>query len=132
MRKTLVVVFGLSMAMACQKAWSDSPKQVSAGALDEQYQRSSAEVRSKYDGKEISVRGYVSAAPTIPGPGDDQGSVSLEEEGRQPLRQVTCWFSKDQAAEFSKIRGAQYITVKGIFNGEVRPELRFCKLLKIE
>lgn len=66
--------------MACQKASSESV-QMSAGSLYEQYERSSADVRSKYDGKEITVKGYISAAPKLPELSDDQGSVFLEEAG---------------------------------------------------
>jgi hypothetical protein len=65
-------------------------------------------------------------------PRDDQGSVLLEEKERSPTRPIACWFSKDQADQFSKIKGGQYITVKGIFNGEAGADLKFCKLVKIE
>jgi hypothetical protein len=44
----------------------------------------------------------------------------------------TCWFSKDQAEQFSKIKGGQYVTLKGIFNGEAGVDLKFCKLAKID
>ena len=132
MWRTLVVLFGLLMCMACQTATLGLSKPVSAGALSEEYERSSAGVRSKYDGKEIIVRGYTAIAAKMPQPGDDQGSVFLKEKGRDQVRQVTCWFSKDQGEEFSKIKGGQYVTVKGVFNGEGGVDLKFCKLVKIE
>lgn len=132
MWKSLFALLGLTLVTACQSASSGAPKPVSAGNLTEEYERSSAGVRSKYDGKEITVRGYALFAAKMPQPGDDQGSVSLEEKGRDPVRQVTCWFSREQAGEFSKINGGQYVTVKGIFNGEAGAELKFCKLVKIE
>jgi hypothetical protein len=68
----------------------------------------------------------------MPPTGADQGLVFLQEKGPNPPRRVACWFSKDQAARFSKIKGGQLITVKGIFNGEAGAELKFCKLVKIE
>ena len=122
----------LSLLTACQNASSHSPEPLSAAALSEEYERSSASVRSKYDGKEIIVRGYTLTAATLPHEGHDQGSVWLEEEERNASRQVACWFSREQAQQFSLIKGAQYITVKGIFNGEVSVDLKFCKLVKIE
>ncbi len=125
------VLLSLTMLTACQNASSRSPEPLSAAALSEEYERSSASVRSKYDGKEIIVRGYTLTAATLPHEGHDQGSVWLEEEERNASRQVACWFSRDQAAQFSQIKGAQYITVKGIFNGEVSVDLKFCKLVKI-
>lgn len=132
MWQSILVWLSVTMLAACQSASSGGPKPVSAGNLTKEYERSSAGVRSKYDGKEITVRGYALFAAKMPQPGDDQGSVSLEEKGRGPVRQVTCWFSKEQAGEFAKIKGSQYATVKGIFNGEAGAELKFCKLVKVE
>ncbi len=120
------------MLTACQNASSRSPEPLSAAALSEEYERSSASVRSKYDGKEIIVRGYTLTAATMPREGDDQGSILLEEKERGQSRRIACWFGEDQAEQFSQIKGAQYITVKGIFNGEVSVDLKFCKLVKIE
>ena len=89
-------------------------------------------MRSKYDGKEITVRGYTLVAATMPQPGADQGSVLLEDKEIKPQRQVACWFSKDQIDQFSQIKGGQYVTVRGVFNGEAGAELKFCKLVSIE
>ena len=132
MWKAFLVLFGLLMLTACQNASSRSQGPLSAGSLAEEYERSNASVRSKYDGKEIIVRGYTLTVATMPQPDDDQGSVLLEEKESGPTRQVACWFSKDQAEQFAKIKGGQYITVKGIFNGEAGTDLKFCKLVRIE
>jgi hypothetical protein len=120
----------LLASMSCQPASLGSPKPISVRTLAEEYGRSSAAVRSKYDGKEIIVSGYAVIAPTLSN-GDDQGSVQLEEKD-QPSGRVVCWFSKDQAEQFSQVRGNQYLTVKGIFNGDAGAELKFCKLVKVE
>ncbi len=32
-------------------------------------------------------------------------------------RKVTCWFSSEQTAEFSKVKDGQILTVKGVFTG---------------
>jgi len=126
------VLLSLTILTACQATSSLEPSSVSARTLADEYERSSAAVRGKYDGKEITVRGYTLIAAAMPRGGDDQGSVLLEEKERAPTRQVACWFSKDQAEQFSKIKGGQYITVKGIFNGEAGADLKFCKLVKVE
>src|SRR6266446_3589910 len=81
--KKLFVLLAIAMLTACQTASSGSPEPVSAGNLAKEYQESSAGVRSKYDGKEISVRGYTLIAATLPRDGNDQGSVLLEEKGRE-------------------------------------------------
>ena len=102
----IFLLLSFAMLTACQAASSREPASVSALTLAEEYERSSAVVRSKYDGKEIIVRGYVLIAATMPPSGNDQ------------------------AEQFSRIKGRQYITVKGIFNGEAGVELKFCKLVK--
>lgn len=131
--KGLLVMVSLLMWMSCQPASLGSPKPFSVRTLAEEYKRSSTDVRTKYDGKEITVRGYTAEAAIMPQPGDDdQGLILLEEKDRKPAQQVACWFSKDQAEQFSTIKSGQFITVKGIFNGEAGADLRFCKLVTIE
>jgi len=132
MWRRLLILLGLLIWAGCQPASFGESVPISARNLAEEYRRSSADARSKYDGKEIMVRGYTLLAATMPHPGDDQGSVLLEEKESKPARSVACWFSKDQAEQFSRIKGEQYITVRGIFNGEAGAELKFCKLLKVE
>jgi hypothetical protein len=100
--------------------------------LVREYEESKAEARRKYDGHEITVRGYAPSAPTMPRNGADQGSVLLVEKEIKGLRNVACWFSNDQSQQFSQVRGNQYLRVKGIFNGEAGAELKFCKLVEIE
>ena len=131
--KSPLVMFSLLTLVSCQTASLGSPKPISVRTLAEEYERSSTDVRTKYDGKEITVRGYTAEAAIMPQPDDDdQGLVLLEEKDRKPAQQVACWFSRDQAEQFSTIKSGQFITVKGIFNGEAGADLRFCKLVKIE
>jgi tRNA_anti-like len=125
-------LLSFAILAACRSASSDSPSPIAIGALVEEYGRSSAAVRSRYDGKEITVRGYAPAAATMPRAAGDQGAVVLQEKDDKAAQPVTCWFSREQASEFSKIKGNEYVTVKGIFTGEVGAELKFCKLVKVE
>lgn len=118
--------------MSCKPASLGSPPPLSASVLSEEYEKSRAVVRRKYDGKEIVVRGYAAITPTMPRTDADQGSVLLENKESKLTPELACWFSRDQSDEFSKIKGGQYITVKGVFNGEAGAELKFCKLVKIE
>ena len=128
---SILILLGLTMLTACQSASSGVPMPISAGNLTEEYERAGNGVRGKYDGKEITVRGYTPVGATLPRAGEE-GSVALQEKGRDPDRPVTCWFSKEQATEFAKIKGGQYLTVKGVFNGEVGADLKFCKLVQVE
>ena|SRR5215467_9430619 len=132
MSKSLLAPFVLMACVACQTASVGSAKSVAAGALTDEYRNSITSARSKYEGKEITVRGYAENPPTMPELDADQGSVFLQEKESQPVSRVTCWFSKEQAKEFSNIKGGQYLTVRGVFNGERGVELRFCKLLRVE
>jgi len=132
MTKSLLVSFVLVACAACQTAALGPAKWVSAGALSDDYQRSTTGVRSRYDGKEIIVWGYASKPAMMPQLNADQGSVFLEDKESQSVSKVACWFSKEQATEFSKITGGQYLIVRGVFNGERGVELKFCKLLKVD
>jgi len=132
MSKSLLAPLVLIASAACQIASFGSAKPVAAGALSDEYQRSTTNVRSRYDGKEIIVRGYAPNPPTMPRPDADQGLVFLEDKDSQSVSAVICWFSREQATEFSKIKGNQYLTVRGVFNGERGVELKFCKLIKID
>ena len=101
-------------------------------SLVEAYEQSSVAVRTRYDGKEITVRGYAALAAVMPEAGSDQGSVQLEDKGLKSTRRVVCWFSREQSETFSKVKGEQYITVRGVFNGEGGADLKFCKLVGVE
>src|SRR5438552_19069252 len=72
------VLLSLTILTACQAASSREPSSVSARTLADEYERSNAAVRMKYDGKEIIVSGYATVAATMPREGDDQGSVWLD------------------------------------------------------
>lgn len=128
---TLAIV-SFACATGCRSRSTGASPALPVDTLVRDYEESRAEVRRKYDGHEITVRGYASSAPTMPRNGADQGSVMLEENETKQPRHVACWFSKDQSEQFSQVRGNQYLTVKGIFNGEADAELKFCKLIRID
>jgi len=130
--KDLLVLMSLLTCTSCQQVSSREDLPVSALSLAEEYERSSTAVRSKYDGKEIMVRGYSAIAATMPRSIEDQGSLLLAEKDSNLAQRIACWFSKDQNDRFSKIRPGQYVTVMGVFNGEAGANLKFCKLVRIE
>ena len=125
-------IVSFACATGCRSQSAGVSPALPAQVLVREYEESRAEVRRKYDGHEITVRGYTSSGPTMPRDGADQGSVLLVEKDLKEPRNVACWFSKDQSEQFSQVRGNQYLTVKGIFNGEAGAELKFCKLVGIE
>lgn len=55
--RELLVLLCFPMMAACQSASPHEPSSISAGALAEEYAQSPLLARSKYDGKEIVVRG---------------------------------------------------------------------------
>ena len=120
--KALPIFIGFLTLASCQASLMGSAKPLSADALSEEYERSSTEVRRK----------YATMAATMPTTGEDKGSVFLAEKDLQTQHQLTCWFTRDQVMEFSKVKGGQYLTVKGVFSGEAGLDLRFCKLVQIE
>lgn len=131
-RRLLLTSLSLTLLTACQSASSRQPEPVSVGPLTKEYQESNSDTRRKYDGREITVKGLAVMTAMMPPSAGEQGLVFLEEQGANPARRVTCWFSSDQGEQFSKVKAGKFITVKGIFNGEAGAELKFCKLVKIE
>jgi tRNA_anti-like len=117
---------------SCQTASSGELQPISAADLTQAYSRARADVRRRYDGKEIVVRGYISNSAVMPQGPEGQGSLSIEVRRDESLPKVICWFSNDQQEEFSKINGGRYVTVKGVFNGEAGLDLKFCKVLEME
>src|SRR2546423_3233209 len=110
--KNLLILLSFVGLAACQRASSNSPLPITVGTLIEEYEKSSAGVRRKYDGKDITLRGYTESVAAMPNVGAAQGSVKLREKDSRSTP-VTCWFSREQASEFSKIKGNEYVTVKG-------------------
>jgi len=132
LNKILILLGFATLTVGCQKASSGSSLPIAVGALSHEYQKSRTVVRGRYDGKEITIRGFATSAPTMPRDGAEQGSVALAEKDVQTREAVTCWFTREQLAAFSKVKGGQHLTVKGVFTGEAGAELKFCKLIEIE
>ena len=130
-RQTLLLTL-IFFFNSCGSTSTGSPPPLSAGALLHEYQQSSNWVRQKYDGKEISVRGFVMSAIVLPADAAQQGIVWLKESESETSGKVGCWFSNQQAAEFSKINRGQHLIIKGVFNGEAGVDLKFCRLVKVE
>jgi hypothetical protein len=131
MLKPLLITVFVTISLACQTTLSGPQQTLSAGNLAKEYGRSKADVRSKYDGKEITIRGYVITKAAMPAADHLEGMVTLDETDDGSAK-ILCRFTGKEAAGFSKIKGDQYVTVKGIFNGELGTELRFCKLVEVE
>lgn len=72
------------------------------------------------------------SAIVLPGETGEQGTVWLKESESETSGKVGCWFSNQQAAAFSKISSGQYLTIRGVFNGEAGVDLKFCRLVKVE
>jgi len=125
-----LTLFSALLFSTCQVASTAPP--LSAGTLLREYQQSSADARRKYDGKEISVQGLALSAATLPLDAAAQGSVWLQESNPETNGRVGCWFSSQQAPDFSKIVSGQRVTIRGVFNGEAGVELKFCRLVKVE
>ena len=73
--------------------------------------------------KETSTRGTVRRSHVdfrfkISGLRFKIGLIRVQEKESQSVSKVICWFSRELATEFSKIKGDQYLTVRGLFNGE--------------
>lgn len=118
------LLLSLVVLAGCRSA---SPP-LSVERLAKEYRESVAVARLKYDGKEIRVRGLAVSAPSPPANAAEQGSLLLQEESET----LACWFSNDQAEQFSRVKGGQQLTITGVFSGETGVELKFCRLVQVE
>ena len=132
MFRTLLISTALTLSTACQTTSLNTLERFSAGELLKEYERAGSDVRSKYDGKEIIVTGYVTMTEAMPEGDKYEGLISLQENEENGSPKVDCWFSRKEAAEFAKLKGNRHITVKGVFNGESGAALKFCKIVAVE
>ena len=130
-RRIMRSVFSTLISLALIGCQSASSIPISVGSLLAEYDQSSARAREKYDGKEISVQGFALTSASLPADAD-QGSVWLEESRNEAAGKIGCWFSRQQAADFSQVRSGQHLTIRGVFNGESGVQLKFCRLVKGE
>ncbi len=131
MWRTAVTGFAVASWTACQSLSSVPMATLTAEELANQYAVAGESVRTKFDGKEIVVRGFALAAATLPSREEYEGSISLGGNGGPDDTQVVCWFGQKEAREFAEVIPGSYIKVVGVFNGEGGARLRFCRLVEI-
>jgi hypothetical protein len=108
---------------------------ISAFDLAKKHDASKASV-SQYNGKEITIRGYMLTKPTVTDPksgglaslGEDFEKVAVEDVAKS----ILCWIDAADLRGFSTVKGGQYVTVIGTFNGEYNAELKPCRFVKAE
>jgi hypothetical protein len=122
-------LFGLLVAAVIGSGClgSESP-QFTAAELALQYEVSRLETRQKYEGRELTVQGFVLYGPSSPNQPQTQGSVVIGDRG-SPHSQVECWFTEKEAKGFLNVHSGRRVVVRGVFSGEAGAELRFCRLM---
>jgi hypothetical protein len=107
-------------------------KLLSAGDLIRACNDSEAKTQAENDGKELTLRGFSMIAAQMPKSATERGLFSIGEKD-DPVGDVFCWFDQADAAAFARVKGNQFVTVKGIFDGRAScPALNHCKVVKIE
>ena len=111
LEKTLVVVV-LVLAAACSSGIAGESYTIPAGELSMRYRLSKEDVRSKFDGKRLIVRGYAMIGAEMPGDKECEGLIALDDGNGTSTApsQILCWFSRKEIANFSRIRGDQQVT----------------------
>jgi len=107
-------------------------KPMPVGALMSEYEKSKEATKTKYSGKTLIVRGYTLIAPTMPTGADDAGILGLMEKGGDMLKMLSCQFTAADKAEFSRVKGDQMVTVRGIFDDDMSTALKSCRLVDVE
>ena len=126
--RIVLSTLALTMAFACD--YGGPGGAISAGDLVNAYERSSADVRSRYEGKEITVRGKAMLQSSLLEANYTEGLIAVKDDGGQIRGHVNCWFSQNNAANFANISENQSVVVQGIFDGENTTDLKFCRLVK--
>jgi len=96
-------------------------------------QKQSGKKESQYNGQEFTVKGYLYSAVT--GASDTGGFAILydrEDISNAAAASVTCFYNKNESSAFAKLKGKQYITVKGVFDGTSLAALKECQLVSVE
>lgn len=89
---------------------------------------------SRYNDQELTVRGYVVSAPTNSA-SDDRSLLLLydkEDILASDAVSISCWYETSERESFAKIKGRQFVTVKGVFDGSSLPKLNECRIVSVE
>jgi hypothetical protein len=89
---------------------------------------------SPHNGREFTVRGYVVSAAAKPST-NNKGLLLLydrEDIVGSNAGSLGCWYDESDHEAFSKIKGRQFVTVKGVFDGSSMARLNDCRLVSIE
>ena len=124
MALAMVTVF-----FSCRSSSNQTVRTITAETLARKYSVSVEAARREFDGKELLVEGYVLNVANVPKNDEGEGVILLGST-REGSGGVQCWFTRYQSADFAEIGPGSPITVKGVFNGEAGPVLKFCKLVK--
>lgn len=81
---------------------------------------------------EVSVKGYILSAPSAPSDSGSSGLTFLYEKEGDYSTKISCWFESENAPPFVKLKGMQYITIKGTLEANGSSDLRNCKLVSAE
>ncbi len=104
---------------------------IEAADLLKRYKSSKESVRNDYEGKQITVRGYALTSATLPKSDRIFGILGIMEKG-ETSAEIQCRFSLADSEKFSKIKGDQFVTVKGVFGVDLLPQIKPCTLVKVE
>lgn len=129
---TLRVVMALALLtvfFSCQTGSDPSVRTITAETLADKYSVSVEAARREFDGKELLVEGYVLNVVVMPRDDEGEGVILLGAE-KKVVTALQCWFTRYESAEFAGIEPGSPIKVRGMFNGETGPVLKFCKLVQ--
>lgn len=104
---------------------------ISVSQIGREYKDNEQAARTKYDGKEVTVRGHSLVAPIMPTSATDEGLIALSEKDGDPLVKIVCHFKQSDEAGFKQITGDQFFVVKGTFQGADGPNIKNCKFVEI-
>jgi hypothetical protein len=95
-------------------------------------QQKSGSSVSQYNDREFTVRGYAVSAPTDGSGGKWLLMLYDKADILSDSVSLSCWFDKADRTNFAKIKGKQFVTVKGVFESSTLVRLEKCQLVSVE
>ncbi len=132
MRNHILIFAVLAFLTGCGAANTAKPAADTAmavGALGAEYKQSKDATKSKYNGKTLTVKGWVGSAPIMPKGPTETGYLSLTQKGGDMMFMLSCQFKDADKAAFAKITADSIVTVTGTFEDDMAVALKSCKVV---
>lgn len=131
-----LLVIGSSI-LACSRPLTLSPsKPLSASEVAKDFKSLGETAAKEKYGTDVTLRGFTwnkgEILEKLEGGMMETGSINLG-EGKDTVNVISCEFSRNDLPDFQKVKGEQYVTVRGTLAVERKMvRLTYCKLVSVD